>query len=75
MPERLSKVEDMIKKNLPKNSIKCFEGCVLYISEHCSGARDVCLRSIDSKFGEIQKSLENLDRKIDLIIGNGYGES
>lgn len=82
MPEsRMEKVREMIKKTLPKTHLPCFDGCVLFIEEHCQGVRAACIQGMESKFHDVKKEIEsmngkldNINIKIDQIIGNGHNE-
>jgi len=74
MNSSLKKVADMIKKTMPKSQAGCFDGCILYIEEHCSGVRADCITDMNNKFKEIQGTLKDINGKLDQAIGNGNGE-
>lgn len=75
MDAKLQKVADMIKKTLhTKSQVDCFDGCVLYIDEHCTGIRNSCMAEMNNKFTEIKDSLVKIEGKLDRAIGNGNGE-
>lgn len=77
MNDSLQKVADMIKKTFHnKAQVDCFDGCVLYIDEHCRGIRSECKQGMELKFSLIQESLKGINDKIDRIVGtNGNTKS
>jgi len=75
MNSKLQKVAVMIKKTFhTKDQIDCFDGCIMYVEEQCTGLRNECVKGMESKFTEIQKSLITINGKLDKAIGNGNGE-
>lgn len=73
MGEKMKQVADLIRKTFKSDGEKnCFDGCILYINEHCVGMRDICVKEMDLKF-------QTIDKKLDMIIQivgvNGNGKS
>ena len=70
MEKQLERVAEMIRTTIPKTQKVCFDGCVLYINEHCIGVRDSCNKSMEARFKSIDAKL---DKIIGIVGGNGYG--
>lgn len=68
MNSQLQRVVDMIKKTMPADQSPCFDGCVLYINEHCMGIRSSCMEDMNIKFKAIS---DKLDKIINIIGTNG----
>lgn len=63
MNEQLEKVAKMIKKTFhTKNQEDCFNGCTLYVEEHCTTVRAECTKGLEDKFEKIDKKLETISR-------------
>lgn len=59
MNKQLEKVAEMIKKTFrTKRQEDCFDGCTLYIEEHCTAVRLECVKNLEDKFDKIDKKLE-----------------
>jgi len=73
MTEKMQRIAEMIRKTFTTEQEKnCFDGCMLYVNEHCIGMRDSCIKELDIKFESIDKKL---DKIINIVGVNGNGES
>lgn len=65
MNGQLQKVAEMIKKTFhTKAQNDCFDGCTLFIEEHCTAVRSECTKSLEEKFGKIDDKLETIMRDV-----------
>ncbi|MHA1302209.1 MAG: hypothetical protein ACTSPI_00715 [Candidatus Heimdallarchaeaceae archaeon] len=79
MNSQLQKVAEMIKKTFhTKEQEDCFDGCILYVEEHCADARLICMKQLEEKFDKIDKKLDNIDRctqEIKKVVGINGNDS
>lgn len=62
---QLQKVAEMIKKTFhTKNQEDCFNGCTLYIEEHCTAIRLECTKNLENKFNKIDGKLETIIKDV-----------
>lgn len=68
MDSNLQKVAEMIKKTFhKKEQVDCFDGCVLYVNEHCIGVRAACVKEIGDKFINIKSLLDDISKDVKSI--------
>lgn len=62
---QLQKVAEMIKKTFhTKQQEDCFNGCTLYIEEHCATIRSVCMKGMERRFKEVCDKLDVINSNI-----------
>jgi len=68
MTEKMKHVKDMIRKTFRTDEeLNCFDGCTLYIEEHCAGIRNACVLEMNQKFEEIKDVLDIIGRDVKAI--------
>ena len=71
MEKHLEKVVQMIRKTFTTEQERnCFDGCLLYIDEHCKAKSSIYDEKYEERFKEIK---EKLDTIISIVGTNGHG--
>lgn len=72
MDKRLEEVAEMIKKSIPNDQHRTFDGARLYMREYISATREGCNDYVEARFCEIKHILHEIKddlRKIKEDIG------